>query len=256
MKKIILFLIFSIIFLFQGLCLADEVIADFNNDTLPVLNNVLRKLRNDINIAGAPKGATYLTQTANTALTNEQALSSLSSGFMKVTTGTGVVNSTSKVDLGTDVQGNLSVNNLNGGSSASATTFWRGDGNWSTPISGITQSSDSEVAGVEFTDNPNVILLNVTKTVTSGNTLFIIATGYVSLTAHENSQANITLKTDDDIRDYCLLTTLPITSGTIPWSVSSIVTGLSGAVNITVNGISYGVADTFKAYGKLTVLEF
>ena len=254
MKKIILFLIFLIIFLFQGLCLADEVIADFNNDTLPVLNNVLRKLRNDINIAGAPKGATYLTQTANTALTNEQALSSLSSGFMKVTTGTGVVNSTSKVDLGTDVQGNLSVNNLNGGSSASATTFWRGDGNWSMPISGITQSSDSEVTGVDFSGGPST-LLNVTKTVTSGNTLFIIATGYVSLSASVVGKANITLRTDDDIRDYCLLTSPPTTAGTIPWSVSSIATGLSGAVNITVNGTAIN-GQNHKAYGKLTVLEF
>lgn len=41
--------------------------------------------------AGAPTSATYITQTANGTLTNEQALSSLSTGLMKVTTGTGVL---------------------------------------------------------------------------------------------------------------------------------------------------------------------
>lgn len=42
---------------------------------------------------GAPTDATYITQTANGTLTNEQALSSLATGLMFVTTGTGVVTS-------------------------------------------------------------------------------------------------------------------------------------------------------------------
>jgi len=50
------------------------------------------------------------------------------------------------VRLGSDVTGNLSVGNLNGGLSALASTFWRGDGAWNTAVTSVAAG-----AGMLFT---------------------------------------------------------------------------------------------------------
>ena len=221
-----------------GALMDSEVDADIKTLVLPASTTISAfgaSLIDDANAAAA-----QTTLGVDPAGTDNSTNVSLA-GTPDYITLSGQVLTRNAVDLAADVTGNLPVTNLNSGTGAGATTFWRGDGTWVTP------SGSGDVAKVGTPVNNQIGVWTGDGTLegdadftfdAATNTLAIAASGKVAfgaITILDDTTGTTTLSNIDAL-DATTEATIETAIDTLSnlTSVGTIATGVWAATDVAV----------------------